>query len=837
MEETYLLKHPGVKKKILAGGTGPLPHFPPSTKIVFHFQTLKDNFERTVIDDSRLAKRPAEIFVGKMFKMEVWEVLLMSMRVGEVAEFWCDAMHTGLYPMVSKSMRLIAQGKDPLEGQKHMCGMGNMFNYGSTGWPELDELMREPQALIFIMELVQVGDPLSYKRESWMMEKDEKLKEVPLQHMQGNALVRQGRFKEASVRYQEAVLLLRTVQSREMPGDEDYINLSRLIIPLVLNYCQCMLELNEFYEVILHTSELLDKHKDCVKAYYKRAKAYTAVWDEKEARKDFNMVASLDISLAPLIHRELKNLSERMKEKYWEEKEKYWNILETEKKGEEEEEEEKVEEGKGSKEREPGEDDESTATVVEEGLKPREDSDPQQEVNKVMQAETEVANEEVESSLGTKTETNQISPSVTEGKDWQQMLLQIKFLQDEGNFRFKEHQYEEASGKFKEALEYVDFLQTKEVKYKGEDWESLEKVRLPLTLNLSQCMLELRDYQHVVELNDKLLKRNRGNIKALYQRARAHSALCNEEEARRDFVTVERLDPKFKPIVRQEMKKLGENMRAKHVRQKKTYWDSTQEKWGPGGTKSSQMQTSKTAGKKMGTKEVEGAKVGREEGDIGKSVPESAVTAVKEDEAKDKKTEGTLEEEKTKGKVRFSEAVYEGEANCGENKAESVAVLGETEAGLNNRAPHEDTSPAPATAAKDNVATRRSGSDKSGKKVKCQSNAAQGNAKGGLGNKGTNDNTGSGAGIQSGSTKRSQLSGTNPNATEVAGEGERSVTQKNTSTVEEERMRHVAGGNKLEGEHLDEQHSEEKSKTEPEVSTQNIDSSTKKYKRKQKKKK
>ena len=59
--------------------------------------------------------------------------------------------------MVSKSMRLIAQGKDPEEGQRHMCGMGNMFNYGSTGWPELDELMREPQALIFIMELVEVS--------------------------------------------------------------------------------------------------------------------------------------------------------------------------------------------------------------------------------------------------------------------------------------------------------------------------------------------------------------------------------------------------------------------------------------------------------------------------------------------------------------------------------------------------------------------------------------------------------------------------------------------------------------------------------------------------------
>lgn len=38
-----------------------------------------------------------------------------------------------------------------------MCGMGNVFTYHSTGFPELDELMREPQPLIFIMELISVG--------------------------------------------------------------------------------------------------------------------------------------------------------------------------------------------------------------------------------------------------------------------------------------------------------------------------------------------------------------------------------------------------------------------------------------------------------------------------------------------------------------------------------------------------------------------------------------------------------------------------------------------------------------------------------------------------------
>lgn len=34
-----------------------------------------------------------------------------------------------------------------------------------------------------------------------------------------------------------------------------------MIVPLELNYCQCMLELEEYYEVIEHMDELLQKHK------------------------------------------------------------------------------------------------------------------------------------------------------------------------------------------------------------------------------------------------------------------------------------------------------------------------------------------------------------------------------------------------------------------------------------------------------------------------------------------------------------------------------------------------------------------------------------------------
>uniref|UniRef100_A0A8C6SY78 Aryl hydrocarbon receptor interacting protein like 2 n=1 Tax=Neogobius melanostomus TaxID=47308 RepID=A0A8C6SY78_9GOBI len=283
------------------------------TSLVFHFQTLLDNFERTVIDDSRRAGQPAEIFT-----------LLTSMRLGEVAEFWCDAVHIGLYPIVSKGMRMIAQGKDPLEGQRHMCGMGNLFHYHSTGYPELDELMRTPQPLIFIMELLQVGDPMSYHRESWMMEKDEKLQTVPNLHMQGNALVKQREFRRAASKYKEAVLLLKTVQSKEMPSDIDYINLGRMIIPLELNYCQCMLELEEYYEVIEHTTELLEKHKGNFKAIYQRARAHAALFNEDEARKDFAIVEKLDPKFKPFVRQELKMLGESLRTMHSSQNKNYW---------------------------------------------------------------------------------------------------------------------------------------------------------------------------------------------------------------------------------------------------------------------------------------------------------------------------------------------------------------------------------------------------------------------------------------------------------------------------------------------------------------------------------
>ncbi|KAF7660600.1 hypothetical protein LDENG_00278800 [Lucifuga dentata] len=617
-----------------------------------------------------------------------------------------------------------------------------MFHYHSTGFPELDELMKTPQPLTFIMELLQVGDPMSYKRESWMMEKDEKLETVPILHMQGNALVKQRQFSEAASKYKEAVLLLKTVQSREMPGDTDYINLGLMIVPLELNYCQCMLELEEYYEVIEHTTELLEKHKDCVKGYYKRAKAHAAVWNEKEARKDFNMVTNLDVTLTSLVCRELKALLECMKEKYWEEKEAYWNMLENkESKYAEEEEESKEKESvttvsKDESLQEKG-DEESPSKVVGDH---KEEHGGDKEEGVIKDALSEgIGNKEEKSCSGIQPDPN--ASSKTDRKDWQQMLRLVMFLQDEGNFLIKENQYEDASAKFKEAIEYVDFLQFK-------------------------CMLELKQYSRVVELNNRLLKKHKGNFKAVYQRAQAHTALCNEDEARRDLVLVEKLDPKFKPFVRQELKKLGENIHSKHSRQKKTYLDATREKWGPDGSKA------KAAAVKAGKKTVKFAQ---------KATEEKTEANVKNDASKREEKESTkkpapaetegVDDKETERKnpdVKIEQCNEDtecgrasGEGLDNENK-EIAAVQEDRQRAADKRERDIDSGPTPTTG-KDNVVSKRSGSVKNRKKGQMPINCYSGSNRASQENKVMPDNTGNGD-SQSESTSRCKLSAIKPKA-------------------------------------------------------------------------
>lgn len=68
-------------------------------QVIFHFRAIKlkkdgflddDDFQESVLDDTRtLGSGPFELLIGRGFKMDVWEKLVQTMRIGEVARFRC----------------------------------------------------------------------------------------------------------------------------------------------------------------------------------------------------------------------------------------------------------------------------------------------------------------------------------------------------------------------------------------------------------------------------------------------------------------------------------------------------------------------------------------------------------------------------------------------------------------------------------------------------------------------------------------------------------------------------------------------------------------------------
>lgn len=179
---------------------------------------------------------------------------------------------------------------------------------------------------------------------------------------------------------------------------------------------------------------------DCVKGYYKRAKAHAAVWNEKEARRDYNMVATLDVTLASMVGRELRAFSERMKEKYWEEKEAYWNMLEKKEGSDEKAEEEQVDGG-------------AETSVESQAMEEKKAAESEGRVEELLPGATGGQEEPRPGDIC------QTASNLTEGKDWQHMLQVVMLLQKEGNVLIKDKHFQEAEEKFKEALDYMDTLQ------------------------------------------------------------------------------------------------------------------------------------------------------------------------------------------------------------------------------------------------------------------------------------------------------------------------------------------------------------------------------------------
>ena len=144
-----------------------------------------------------------ELIIGKKFKFEVWETAIKTMALNEVSSFVVDKVLLQSYPMVSKTIR---DAKNPnKERRNHYCAASfhNQLTYN-----DLNELMKNPCDLEFIIELLKVELPDEYEKESWQMGEDEKLARIPQLKEEGNKLYNSKEYIKAADKYAFAIGML-----------------------------------------------------------------------------------------------------------------------------------------------------------------------------------------------------------------------------------------------------------------------------------------------------------------------------------------------------------------------------------------------------------------------------------------------------------------------------------------------------------------------------------------------------------------------------------------------------------------------------------------------------
>lgn len=283
-----------------------------------------------------------EMFIGKQFKLPLWEEWIKNMRVGERSQITFDWRFCGdVYPLLSKSYRNYCRPQLEVDYEteadrmkrtsNHCCGRLERawiktwstfaFNIGMQskaghGYEDLNHLTEHPpKQLEFTLELLSVESPENVDKEIWLMNEEEMRREYPQLRKEGNDLFAKKEYEPASYKYRKGLAILEQLKVREKPNDVEWLEYESAKVPFLLNLSQCELFLGKFYDALEHTSEVVKQDPANVKALFRRGKANAAVWNVAEARADFAQVLQMDASLTPLVKGELADLEERLKEK------------------------------------------------------------------------------------------------------------------------------------------------------------------------------------------------------------------------------------------------------------------------------------------------------------------------------------------------------------------------------------------------------------------------------------------------------------------------------------------------------------------------------------------
>ncbi|XP_013145080.1 PREDICTED: AH receptor-interacting protein isoform X2 [Papilio polytes] len=278
----------------------------------FHFQTWKLGKERILIDDSKKIgqKEPMVLVIGHKFKLEVWETIVKLMAVGEVASFRVKKELVYSYPFVSKTLRDLGQEQQQI---KHTCTM--TLHTEGIGYSDLDDLIRNPCDLEFIIELLKVERSDEYEKEVWQLDIKERLELIPTLKEKGNKLYGEKKFAEAEDAYSQAIAICEQLMLRERKTDDEWITLNKIKLPILLNYAQVKLVQEDFYAVIEHCNTILEYDKDNEKALYRRAKAHVGAWNPNLAEEDFKRLKAINPTIGTIVDKELEFVKKLRKEK------------------------------------------------------------------------------------------------------------------------------------------------------------------------------------------------------------------------------------------------------------------------------------------------------------------------------------------------------------------------------------------------------------------------------------------------------------------------------------------------------------------------------------------
>lgn len=125
------------------------------------------------------------------------------------------------------------------------------------GYKDLDELFNNPTDLQFIIELLSVESSDDYEKDSWQLDDDEKVTTIEKLKGRGNEFFKLKNMPEAEKSYGQALGMVEQLMLKEKPNDDEWNDLSKMKIPLLLNFSQCRLIDKDYYQVIEYCTEVI----------------------------------------------------------------------------------------------------------------------------------------------------------------------------------------------------------------------------------------------------------------------------------------------------------------------------------------------------------------------------------------------------------------------------------------------------------------------------------------------------------------------------------------------------------------------------------------------------